>query len=159
MNTKILACCAVIISLAACTRPQTADKAMAVRPSGTGSVAVSIQGVASDKGIVYGSIYLSTDGFPDDKGLAYTYQSAPAAEANAGSLSLDFPSIPAGWFVVAVLHDEDGDEELRMNRLGIPKEDYGFSRNPDSIFGPPAFDDAAVYLESGTMKKLVITIE
>ena len=72
---------------------------------------------------------------------------------------LNFPSIPAGWFVVAVLHDEDGNEELSMNRLGVPKEDYGFSRNPDSIFGPPAFDDAAVYLETGEMKKLVITIE
>ena len=156
---KILASCAVIISLVACTVPRSAEKAAAERPPGAGSVEVSIQGVASEKGIVYGSIYLSSDGFPDDKGLAYTYQSASAIEANAGSLSLKFASVPAGWFVVAVLHDEDGDEELSMNLMGVPKEDYGFSRNPDSIFGPPPFDDAAVYLEPGEAKQLVITIE
>ena len=122
MKTKILASCAVISVLVACTGQRTAEKAEVPRAAGQGAVEVSVQGVASDKGIVYGSIYLSTEGFPEDKSLAHTYQFAPAAEANDGSLVLNFPSIPAGWFVVAVLHDEDGDEELSMNRLGIRKK-------------------------------------
>ena len=74
------------------------------------------------------------------------------------SLQLSFSSIPAGWFVVAVLHDKDGDEELSMNSFGVPKEKYGFSQNPESIFGPPEFDDAAIYLEPGESKSIVVNI-
>ena len=61
--------------------------------------------------------------------------------------------------MVAVLHDKDGDEELSFNAFGAPKEKYGFSQNPYSMFGPPAFDEAAVYLEPGEAKQLAVTIE
>jgi uncharacterized protein (DUF2141 family) len=159
MKTRILASWALIHLIVACSGTQMAEKAVAPRPSGEGSVAVSVEGVSSDKGTVYGAIYISTEGFPDDKELAYTYQFAPAAEASEGIILLNFPSIPAGWFVVAVLHDKDGDEELSFNTFGVPKEKYGFSQNPDSLFGPPAFDDAAVFLEPGDAKRLVVTIE
>lgn len=159
MTIRILAVCALLGTLAACTSSRTSERAAETRPTGAGSVEVSVEGVESQEGLVYGSIYLSTDGFPEEKSLAYTYQSAPATAANDGSLVLRFPSVPAGWFVVAILHDEDGDEELSVNPLGIPKEKYGFSLNPDSLFGPPPFDAAAVYLQPDESKRLVVTLE
>lgn len=159
MKTRILASLAVISLTVACSGTQMAEKAAATRPAGDGSVAVSVEGVSSNKGIVYGSIYISNEGFPEDKELAYTYQFTAASEASEGTILLNFPSIPAGWFVVAILHDKDGDEELSFNAFGVPKEKYGFSQNPDSLFGPPAFDDAAVFLEPGGAKRLVVTIE
>ena len=159
MKTRILASWALIYLAVACSGPQMAEKAVATRPAGEGSVAVSVEGVSSDKGTVYGAIYISTDGFPEDKELAYTYEFAAAADASDGIILLNFPSVPAGWFVVAVLHDKDGNEELSFNPFGVPKEKYGFSQNPDSLFGPPAFDDAAVFLEPGEAKRLVLTIE
>jgi len=159
MQTKILAALAVINVLVACSGARLAEKAVAMRPDGEGSVELSIEGVSSDKGIVYGSVYISTEGFPEDKELAYTYGFAAASEAIDGAILLNFPSVPAGWFVVAVLHDKDGNEELSFNKIGIPKEKYGFSLNPDSLFGPPAFDDAAVFLEPGETTRLVVTME
>jgi uncharacterized protein (DUF2141 family) len=162
MKKKILASWAMIGSIGvivACAGAQMAEKALAIRPDGEGSVEVSIEGVSSDKGIVYGSIFISTEGFPEDKQMAYTYRFSTAAEASDGAILLNFPSIPAGWIVVAVLHDKDGNEELSFNSIGIPKEKYGFSQNPDSLFGPPAFDDAAVFLEPGETKRLVVSIE
>jgi uncharacterized protein (DUF2141 family) len=159
MKTKNLAPWAIVGLIVACSGVQMAEKAAAKRPDGEGTVEVSIEGVSSDKGVVYGSIYISTEGFPEDKGLAYTYRFTAAAEASDGLVQLNFPSVPAGWIVVAVLHDKDGNEELSFNPLGIPKEKYGFSQNPDSLFGPPAFDDAAVFLEPGETKRLVVNIE
>jgi len=148
----------LVAVITACTGGQSAMKAAATRPQGEGSIEIVVEGVSSDRGIVYGSVYLEPEGFPNDKSLAYTYAEVSADSASDGSLRLNFPSIPAGWFVIAVLHDKNGDEKLSMNSLGIPKEKYGFSLNPESIFGPPDFDDAAVYLESGEAKQLVITI-
>jgi uncharacterized protein (DUF2141 family) len=148
----------LVFAIAACTGGQSAMKAAAVRPQGEGSVEIRVEGVSSGRGTVYGSIYLAPEGFPGDKSLAYTYDAIPANEANDGSLLLKFSSIPAGWFVVAILHDKDEDEELSMNSFGVPKEKYGFSQNPESIFGPPDFDDAAIFLESGETKQIVIAI-
>jgi uncharacterized protein (DUF2141 family) len=153
-------CTAVLIAvLAACTGGPSAVKSTESRPAGAGSIEVSIQGVTSAKGTIWGSVYIAPEGFPNDKELAYTYASAHAVEAREGMLQLEFSEVPAGWFVVAILHDKDEDEELSMNRMGIPKEKYGFSQNPDSLWGPPTFDEAAVFLQAGERKQIVINIE
>ena len=159
MNNNLLPTVLMVLTIVACSGPKSAEKALVERPSGQGSVSVSVEGVESGQGTIYGAVYLSIEGFPDDKEMAYTYASASASDAVDGTVKLEFPEIPAGWFVVAVFHDEDGDEDLSFNAIGAPKEDYGFSQNPDSVFSAPAFDDAAVYLEPGESKSIVVTIQ
>lgn len=143
------------VVLAACTGTQVSQKAQEQRPDGSGTLSVRIEGVDSSEGAVYASIYLSAEGFPEEKELAYTYQSA---EAESVPVQFTFEDLPAGWLAVAVLHDEDMNGELTLGTLG-PKEDYGFSLNPDSLFGPPSFDESAVMLEKGEHKRLVIEIQ
>ena len=36
-------------------------------------------------------------------------------------------------------HDENSDEVLETNWMGIPKEGFGFSNNAKGTFGPPSF--------------------
>ena len=67
--------------------------------------------------------------------------------------------MPAGEFVVAVLHDADANEELSFNLLGMPKEDYGFSRNARAMFGPPPFEKAVVSLQAGERKTLTVKVK
>ena len=143
----------LLVLLTACTSAGVAEKAGAERPAGQGSVEVIVEGVESAKGTVYASIYLTEEGFPEEKELAYDYR---YVAAESGTLRFYFESVPAGWFVVAVLHDTDANEELSLNLLGIPKEDYGFSLNPDSTWGPPLFDEAAVFLKADEAKTVVI---
>ena len=50
--------------------------------------------------------------------------------------------IPFGEYAIKAFHDEDRDDEIDMNFLGIPVESYGFSNNVRGIFGPPSFDKA-----------------
>jgi uncharacterized protein (DUF2141 family) len=104
---------------------------------------------------VYASIFMSPEGFPGDKSLAYAYRAAPAQD---GSVVLIFEEVPPGTFVVAVLHDADANEELSFNLLGMPSEEYGFSRDARAMFGPPSFEKAAVSLQAGESKTLVVKV-
>ncbi len=120
-----------------------------------GVVEVRVEGIASDRGTVYASIFLSAEGFPGDKSRAFAYRAAPAQD---GTVVLTFDEVPAGDFVVAVLHDADSNEELSFNLLGMPKEDYGFSRDARAMFGPPKFEKAVVSLQAGENKTLTVKV-
>ena len=58
--------------------------------------------------------------------------------------------VPAGTWAVLAYQDENENGELDRNFIGIPKENYGFSRDAASRFGPPDFDDAAIEVREGT---------
>jgi uncharacterized protein (DUF2141 family) len=45
-----------------------------------------------------------------------------------------------GKYAFKYFHDENNDEKLNTNFMGIPKEGYGFSNNAKGIFGLPSFD-------------------
>ena len=51
-------------------------------------------------------------------------------------------SLEYGEYAVRVFHDENKNEEIDTNLLGIPTEDYGYSNNASSWFGPPSWDKA-----------------
>jgi uncharacterized protein (DUF2141 family) len=46
--------------------------------------------------------------------------------------------LPRGDYAIAVIHDENGNAKLDT-LAGIPREGFGFSRNPPIRFGPPRF--------------------
>jgi len=120
-----------------------------------GVVEVRVEGLTSSQGKVYASIFLSAEGFPGNKNLAFAFRAAPAQD---GTVVLTFEEVPAGEFVVAVLHDKDGNEELSFNFLGMPKEDYGFSRDARARFGPPPFEQAVMSLQEGESKVLTVKV-
>jgi uncharacterized protein (DUF2141 family) len=105
---------------------------------------------------VYASVFLQPEGFPGDKGMAFAYRAVPAQD---GIVVLIFEEVPAGEFVVAVLHDADENQELSFNLLGMPREDYGFSRDARAMFGPPEFKKAAVSLQPGESKTLTVKVD
>lgn len=74
-----------------------------------------------------------------------------SAPAQAGETVLKVANVPAGTWAVLAYHDENDNAELDRNMIGIPKEDYGFSRDAASRFGPPKFADAAITVEDGDM--------
>jgi len=51
-------------------------------------------------------------------------------------------SLKYGEYAVRVFHDENKNEIIDTNLLGIPTEDYGYSNNASSWFGPPSWDKA-----------------
>ncbi len=51
-------------------------------------------------------------------------------------------SLSFGEYAVKVFHDENQNGELDTDFLGIPSEDYGYSNDASSWFGPPSWDKA-----------------
>jgi len=51
-------------------------------------------------------------------------------------------SLEYGEYAVRVFHDENKNEIIDTNILGIPTEDYGYSNNVSSWFGPPSWERA-----------------
>ena len=44
-----------------------------------------------------------------------------------------------GVYAIAVYHDEDSSRKLNRSGIGLPAEGYGFSNNPATLAGLPAF--------------------
>jgi uncharacterized protein (DUF2141 family) len=74
------------------------------------------------------------------KQCAYS-ASAPAQQGETTVLVKD---VPAGTWAVLAYQDENSNNQLDRNLIGIPKEPYGFSRDARGKFGPPGFEDAAI---------------
>ena len=74
------------------------------------------------------------------KQCAYT-GSVPARD---GETVVTIKGVPAGTWAVLAYQDENSNGELDRNLIGIPSENYGFSRDARGRFGPPSFEDAAM---------------
>ena len=48
-----------------------------------------------------------------------------------------------GKYAISIIHDENNNDKLDTNFIGIPKEGFGFSNNPRIMFGPPSFEKAS----------------
>lgn len=66
--------------------------------------------------------------------------------AHPGTVTATVAGVPPGTYAVQVWHDENDNERIDRNFIGIPTESIGFSRDVRFHFGPPHFDDAAVQI-------------
>ena len=66
-----------------------------------------------------------------------------------------FKGIEAGEYGIKLIHDEDDNNKLDTNKLGIPKEGYGFSNN-GGAFGPSPWREAKFEVKGGA--ELSITL-
>ena len=100
----------------------------------TAPLEIEVAGARSAKGLL--RICLTSDpaNFPGcvDDANALT-RSVPAAQR-----SVRFEGLPPGTYAAAVIHDENGNARLDT-LLGVPREGFGFSRNPPIRFGAPRF--------------------
>ena len=101
------------------------------------TVEVHVTGVAAGKGKVSVAV---CDQAHFLKQCAYS-GSVPAQGA---AVTVSVPGVPAGTWAVLAFQDENENGELDRNFIGIPKENYGFSRDARGKFGPPSFEDAAI---------------
>ena len=110
----------------------------------TASVEVDLTALRSTKGSIQACLTRSPSHFPNCK----TDPDALKQTVRANVRKLQFTDIPAGRYAVAVFHDENANQKLDTV-VGIPKEGFGFSRNPVVRFGPPRFDKVSIELAPG----------
>lgn len=124
---------------------------MASAATDHGEMAISIQGLRSGKGKLAISIFANENktGFPGDgqKAIQTFYVDLNGAR----NAELKSKPLPFGVYAVSMMHDENGDGKF-ATLLGIPKDGFGFSRNPKIFFGPPGFDSCAFTLSESNIE-------
>ncbi|MDT0605984.1 DUF2141 domain-containing protein [Croceitalea rosinachiae] len=102
-------------------------------------ITVNIKDVPSSKGKVSVAVYKSDDSFLkfDQVFVSGT------AEAIEGTTIVEVKEVPNGEYAIALFYDENGNNELDTNWLGIPKEKVAFSKAKMRAFGPPKYKDCA----------------
>ncbi len=113
---------------------------------------VEVSGLRAAKGNVLCALHDSGDTFPKKADKARARARAPAS---VGSLILVFPDVQTGTYAVVCFHDENGNQDLDQNLLGIPQEGLGFSNDATGTFGPPKFE-AAQFRYSGGPQSIPI---
>jgi len=126
------------------------------RTAGTASLTVHVIGARNAKGTIRAALFGDAKGFPNNASEAVQAQ---AAEIDPQTLSVKivFTNLPEGIYAVSVFHDENMNQKLDKNFMGIPKEGYGASSNPKKKMGPPTFEETKFQL-SGTLQVLEITL-
>ena len=106
-------------------------------------LSVEVTGVKSNAGSVLVAVYNSSDSFLDSDKMF----SGRSSKAQMGSTRVIIENLPDGEYALAIFHDEDGNDELNTNWIGIPKEPICFSIGKMKTFGPPKYEECAFKLE------------
>ena len=56
------------------------------------------------------------------------------------SAEISFDSISLGKYAIQFFHDENENQKMDFNLIGIPKEKFGSSNNVKPVLGPPKFE-------------------
>jgi len=111
---------------------------VAVAPAVSASIDLAITGLRSDKGNVLVCLSASPRYFPDctqdDKARKLKISAVQAD-------SIHIAGVRPGTYAVALVHDENANGKMDL-RLFLPREGFGFSRNPRIGMGPPKFKAA-----------------
>ena len=68
---------------------------------------------------------------------------------NDSTVEVNFRNISAGKYAIAIYHDQNLDNKLNTNQIGIPTEGFGFSGNY-SLFKKPKFKDCSFEINNDT---------
>lgn len=173
-SNLLLACCVLTLCLGCETKPTTnqttsnqtatAEKALKsleseslsepTKPVDTPSViqipiTIEVTGFQNEEGNCRIAIFLGADRFNDpDFAIAKEVVAIAKGQATWDS-TLDIPleRINQGdsfSLAVSAYHDQNDNQKLDKNGLGIPLERYGFSNNPKRGFGPPKYRETSI---------------
>jgi uncharacterized protein (DUF2141 family) len=108
-----------------------------------GSLNVEIDGLRNNAGQVCISLFGSSKGFPDKSKLAIQDKCFKITET---PLVIRYNNLKAGSYAVVLMHDENLNKSIDMDSLGMPREGFGFSQNPEITNRAPKFSESAFFI-------------
>lgn len=124
-------------------------RAYASSPETSGyTLTLEVRGLRSGDGKVVAGLFDSGEAFPR-KGAGWVRGALSRSLAD-GRASVTFENLAPGTYAVAIFHDENDNDQLDTNFVGIPKEGVGASNDAVGRLGPPRWDEAKFQLASHT---------
>ena len=118
-------------------------------------IVVRVVGLPSSTGTVRAALWTQRDGFPEDTEQAARLAEVPISNKEA---TVSFEGVHcAEGCAVSLYHDENRNQVLDRNSMGMPVEAVGISRDALGRFGPRGFEEAT-FRDSSPRIELLITV-
>lgn len=124
--------------------------ALAAAGAPTADIEVRIEKLRNRKGVLHLCLTREPAHFPDCR----SDPRAVTRTAPATTGPIRITGLAPGGYALAIFHDENRNRKLDM-LIGIPREGFGFSRNPVVRFGAPKFRQVRIDLRAGFTRETV----
>lgn len=115
---------------------QPAPPAGCTGPASATWLNINAEGLRNSNGLLAITLYADDSRrFLAKKGSLYVGRVAARAGATRACIFVPQP----GVYAVALYHDENGNQSFDRTGIGLPAEGYGFTNNPATLAGLPAF--------------------
>jgi uncharacterized protein (DUF2141 family) len=120
-----------------------------VSASSTATLTIVIDGIRHQKGQICLRVFSNEKGFPMND---TSEVQSDCIKITGNSIKKKFFGVKSGTYAVAVVDDQNGDQKLNKDFLGIPQEGFGISKNPtvSILTGTPKFSDASFPVKKNT---------
>ena len=102
-------------------------------------IIVTIDGLKSAQGNVFVGLYASPAKFLQGN----QSDALKKVRASPGPITVTFDNLQPGTYAVGAFHDENGNDHLDTNFLGLPVEGYALSNGVRVVMAKPTFQQAA----------------
>lgn len=109
---------------------------------------IKVTNIKNMKGVIRVGIINKAEAFPYD---AFTGKKVPIS---GNSVNVKFTDLAPGEYAIAVHHDENCNDKVDKNGLGLPIEGYCFSNNVKALVAPPKFKYAKFKLDTSFSQSL-----
>lgn len=135
----LLPCLLSLVGLASAEDPAPSDRS---------SLEVVVTGFENDKGNLALALHNSPDSYlaEDTAKKPFRHFTLPIQDKKS---NLVIEDLPPGEYAVTAFHDENDNNKLDTNFLGIPREAIGFSGSERPRFGAPDYDQVRFTLKAG----------
>ncbi|MFD0835469.1 DUF2141 domain-containing protein [Mariniflexile aquimaris] len=110
-------------------------------------VTVTVSNLKSNKGKVFFALYNEESHF-----LKKELRGEISAIEN-NTCTITFKDVKNGIYAISLFHDENDNNIMDTNFLGIPKEPYGCSNNARGFMGPPKWADAKFQINNKSINQ------
>lgn len=116
------------------------------------NITVKVTDVDSNEGQLIFRLFASDEGFPASGKQAFRQA---LVVAQKGSMSHTFKEVPPGFYAISVAHDENKNNEVDRNFIGMPKERVGVSNQIK--FGKPNFERSKIEIRDE--KEIIVDLQ
>ncbi len=120
----------------------------------TGSLTVYFENLEKTGGTIRLALYTSPEHFMvEEKAILHNFKIV-----KPGKMEVALPNLPYGTYAFAVFQDENENNKLDTNLLGVPTEPYAFSKIPPSKWRVPKFEEVKFDIQQPS-QKLTVRLE
>jgi uncharacterized protein (DUF2141 family) len=102
-------------------------------------IAVTITGLKSNEGGVYVGLYVTPSKFLNGTQVDLMKK----VRANTAPVTVVFDNLRPGTYAVGAYHDENNNDHLDTNFIGLPTEGYALSNGVRAVIAKPTFQQAS----------------